>query len=422
MQRGRSITHVNDSVLVDHIQAANRRVLFMAPGVSKAVADALTEAGQRIGQEAVDVIIDMDPEVYRLGYGTVDGLAAIDRAAQGGAVRLCSQPGVRLGVLIADDTTVVYAPTPELIESGAEKPSQPNAIVLDAPPAALASDVGLGAQPTRERTVGLDSVAPVEMEAVRQNLEKNPPARFDLARKVRVYNSYFQFVELELVNCYVSRRKVKLPGYLVGLGANTDLAARFQAQFDLFQGEELAVETGEDDRKITEKSLRKQREVIARNYLISVTGYGMVIAKQQKADFEADVASLRKDVECFMAGVESQVFDHIEKMTKTLVDAFLPSVRQQPPRHFLKYSGRDLTDEKIERLLTEDVGEILAQAVSVAQKMEVRHVYKDIAYEAVQDDKFQVAARKAGLDLDEIFREATAIQEQPAQPTLFDPS
>ena len=51
--------------------------------------------------------------------------------------------------------------------------------------------------------------------------------------------------------------------------------------------------------------------------------------------------------------------------------------------------------------------------------MEVRLVYKDIALEAVQDERFQAAAKKANLDLDVLFSQGTAVPAQPAQPTLF---
>lgn len=278
MQQGSSVIRASDEMMCSLIRNAKQRVVFVAPGVTEQLANALATAIQLLGGEAVNVIVDMDPEAYRLGYGTEAGLAAIAAAAQNSELRLWREPGVRIGLLIADDTTLVFAPTPELIESATERPNQPNAVMLGAPPAGMARDVGLGLQPDQERSVGMDAVSPAELSQVQSELERNPPARFDLARKVRVYSSYFQFVELELVNCYISRRKVKLPGYLVGLSTNPQLASRFQAQFNMFQGNALKVVVSDGQRSISEESLRKDRDAIAHNYFFQVTGYGMVIS------------------------------------------------------------------------------------------------------------------------------------------------
>lgn len=416
MQRGRSITHVNDSVLVDHIQAANRRVLFMAPGVSKAVADALAEAGQKMGHEAVDVIVDMDPEVYRLGYGTVEGLAAIDHAAQGGALRLCSQPGVRLGVLIADDTTVVYAPTPELIESSTEEPSQPNAIVLEAPPAALASDVGLGAQPTRERTVGLDAVQPTQLSSVRSILAENPPLRFDLARKVRIYSNFLQFVELSLVNCFVSRHKAAIPSHLVGLAGNTELESRFRAQFDMADKTAFKVKSEDGKREITEQTLQQARTSIARRFLIPVTGFGIVIVKDRRQEFQKAVDALSSDVAAFERGVVAEFENTVARTSEALVEALLPAVLRNPPDLYLKFLGKP-DETQIKSYLAEDIRGALSRVAPTQGKMEVKVLFKDITYEMIQDTGFLEAAKKAGLDLASLHHEADAVQGQ-LQPEL----
>lgn len=98
----------------------------MAPGVSEKVPDAL---GGRFSQEdklRIEVVLDADPEVYRLGFGTVSGITKLKSHAQTHMFGLRHQPGIRIGILIADDKTLIYAPTPLLIEAGstsAEKTS-----------------------------------------------------------------------------------------------------------------------------------------------------------------------------------------------------------------------------------------------------------------------------------------------------------
>lgn len=128
---GPSVTNIDDERLVALIERATYRVVLLAPGVSEPVARVLTAAWYRLGADAVTVILDIDPEVCRLGYGTLEALQILrDAAAKVGAL-VCRQPGLRIGVIISDDSTVIYSPTPLLIEAGSDQPERPNAIQLD---------------------------------------------------------------------------------------------------------------------------------------------------------------------------------------------------------------------------------------------------------------------------------------------------
>ena len=95
------------------------------------------------------------------------------------------------GLLICDRTRLVFSPAPLLIEAGSQQVERPNAIQLEDVPQCVAADVGLGAKPDLERRVGLDPVAPHQIDEVEKELANAPPARFDLARRVRVFNKRF---------------------------------------------------------------------------------------------------------------------------------------------------------------------------------------------------------------------------------------
>lgn len=77
---GPSICNVNEAVLIAEIGKAEHRLVLVAPGVTKPVADALAKSWQQLGSHAVSVILDVDPEVCRLGYGTLEGLETIQVA------------------------------------------------------------------------------------------------------------------------------------------------------------------------------------------------------------------------------------------------------------------------------------------------------------------------------------------------------
>lgn len=63
----RSITIANDDSLCELISAANRRLIILSPAVSLAVAEAISGRWRMLGPDAVNVILDINPSVYRIG-------------------------------------------------------------------------------------------------------------------------------------------------------------------------------------------------------------------------------------------------------------------------------------------------------------------------------------------------------------------
>ena len=83
MTQPQTFVSAADENLIRYIGEARTRIVFIAPGLTKEVADAL---GNKIvtsndGKLSVTVIIDGDPEVCRLGLGTIEGLQTISEHA-----------------------------------------------------------------------------------------------------------------------------------------------------------------------------------------------------------------------------------------------------------------------------------------------------------------------------------------------------
>ncbi len=72
----------NDLTLTKLIGQAQQRVNLLAPAVSNAVAKALVECLERLGADAVAITLDVDAEVYRLGYGDHEALALLYEATR----------------------------------------------------------------------------------------------------------------------------------------------------------------------------------------------------------------------------------------------------------------------------------------------------------------------------------------------------
>ena len=65
---------VDDQLLIDRIAAVKRRIVFVAPAVSKEVATALGGCLRRADQISITLVLDPDVEAHRIGYGDREGL------------------------------------------------------------------------------------------------------------------------------------------------------------------------------------------------------------------------------------------------------------------------------------------------------------------------------------------------------------
>lgn len=411
-----SITNIDDAKLITVLKGAERRVVFLAPGISEEVAGALADAWSRLGPDAVTVILDVDSEVCRLGYGTLKGLKIMKEAAQQFKARLCHQPGIRIGLLIVDDMAFVYSPTPLLIEAGSTQPERPNAIKLGGVPEPVAREVGLGDHPNVQREIGLDLVTNALLTQVEDDLGRNPPAKFDLARKVRVFSSYFQFVEFELTGCFLSKKKVRIPSELIGLAEDKETRDKLHASFDLVGRTELNAKV--NGNKVTEESLRARRTEIMRKYLISLKGYGSVVLKINKQELEKAVEELRQEVRGFQQQLSKALEARMDTNRKTLVKALLPTVVRNPPERYVKYLGPKPRKEGIQQLLEQDISDAFGRPEALLEQMNVTLVFKDIAYESLVEEDFLRVASMAMPHFESLHQEYEAVRAGEAGKSL----
>jgi hypothetical protein len=323
---GQAITVANDDTLCRLIRAARRRVVLLAPAVSKRVAEALAEQWRALPAEAVSVIVDPDPEVYRLGYGEPEALTLLEEAARQGHRALNRHRGIRIGLLITDEATLVYSPTPLLIEAGPKRGDPPNAVMLGPPPDSVAAELGCGPRGLADRTIGLDRVEPGQIEEIQANLARNPPRRFDITRTERVFNAHFEFVEFELAGTAVHRREVPIPSELMGLAGDEQTRQLLKASFRVV----------DPDDRLSGKHLEAKKALIAKAFLKPLKGYGTAILRTDKARFEQEVATLRTAVDTFKEEIREKLRAAMDKRRQSLQKALLPGVLRRPPKPWVE--------------------------------------------------------------------------------------
>lgn len=395
------VSTVDDSLLVELIGAATRRVVLVSPGVSLPVAEALSKVWRRLKASDVSVVLDVDPEVCRLGYGTEPALMLLQQTAAQLGQTLCHEPGIRIALLIADDRTVIFSPTPLLIESqplsspppdmlaldiGEPRSAsrKPNAIFLGEPPPALASDLGLTSAGAATRSVGLDSVAPSKVESLKADLARNPPISFDIARYERVFNAQIEFVELSVLGCSVSKHTATIPSELLGLAHDEKTRQRLRSSFKVI-GETDTVDAAGT---LSEKAIQEKRKQISDTYLRSLKGYGIAILRTNRTAFEKEINELESLVAAFAAGLKSKLDSIIQRNVTGLVEALLPSVEKNPPRRWTATLGPSPTSKACRQQLTTDLLRIFGRADDLASEMKVSLIFKGVTYQTLTKPDF----------------------------------
>jgi hypothetical protein len=164
----RTFDVASDDKLVDLINQARQRLVIVCPALGEAVVRALAKRLDE-GFPGATVILDADPEVYRLGFGTEAGLDLLRVASERNLFDLRAQQGIRIGVIISDDVTMVFSPVPLLVEAGSTSVEKPNAIILSgAAVEKLAEAAGAGPAETAARQeIGSDAFKPADARAVK---------------------------------------------------------------------------------------------------------------------------------------------------------------------------------------------------------------------------------------------------------------
>lgn len=383
-----SVYRVDDVIISNTIKHATKRLLYMAPGVSMIIVNQLINAWDRIGINNVNIILDVDAEIFRLGYGEIEALTMLEIKAREKGTLISHQAGVRIGLLIADEEVIVFTPTPLLIEGDSKQPDRPNAIRLETLPENVAKDLGLGPQGTLDQKIGKVEALPKEIEKVAEELKLNPPMKFNVAKTILVFNSWFEFVEFELKNCFISRKEVPLKSDLFGLIKGDRAYASLRSSFKLI---------GKDS-KLSEKKIIEKKKKITDQFLIQIKGYGAVILRTKKEEFEKEIIVFEEEIKKFQQEIEKRLDTEIKQNKKTLIAALLPAVKRRHPdrwNKFMSSTDKKGKDNEIEELLHNEISEAFGTAKKLIDEMKVSVVNKGITYELLNDSKFTEACKKA---------------------------
>jgi hypothetical protein len=390
---GRIFAVASDEALVDLINRAKTRLVVIAPALTKPVAEALARRLPDLGELGITVVLDADPEVYRLGFGDEQALEAFRAVSAKNGFDLREQPGVRIGVVISDATTMVYSPVSRNIEAGSVTIEKPNAIILrggegDLIASAAGADNRENPPPQEVGNTALSAGKVAEMQS---NLKANPPKPFDIARKMNIFSSKVQYVEFSVSNYQLTTRKIPLPPELVDV-ADEDLksriTSRIRAPFDGIGKVEVTLTSdGKTETiKVDDRWLRTERKRIEDEYTYPINNFGRVILYNDRGSFDEATTRFRIIIEKYQSALQGKLSASKADFEKRIIDEFEPKWAAKPPALFKRWQMQ-VTADSIRTELQKLAHEIFEGAISFDDP-KVKVLYKNVAPENIRDPTF----------------------------------
>jgi hypothetical protein len=391
---GRAFAVASEERLVELISEARRRLVVISPALTDEVAAALAARLPDLGNISITVIVDADPEVYRLGFGTETALDRLREASDPNMFDLRVQSGVRIGVVISDEITMIFSPVPLLIEAGSTSVEKPNAIVLAGAATSDRLANAAGAGPTEAdvtQEIGTQALTPAAIMAVKQDLKANPPQSFDVARALRIFSSKVQYVELEAENYRFSSRKVPLPPELLSVvddALKSQISSRIRAPAEGLGKLKITIGASEkiETIEVDEKWIDSERKRIEDTYTYTVPRFGRIILSADRKAFDVEMNRFKQILESYHKAILAAVEGVKTDFETRLVNEFLPKWRERPPANFARY-GLEPTDSNLEHQLRNVTQGLLLKAISF-EPPRVRVIYKNVAPESVRDPSF----------------------------------
>lgn len=426
-----TFTSVDDRILQEVIARSRQRLVYIAPGLRLPVAEALVRAMEVIPPDAIHLVFDVDAEVCRLGYGDRDfkGMELLQAAAAKHDLTVNHQPGIRIGLVIADDTTLIYSPTPELIEAESRQPDKPNAICLLAElPVQLAKACAMGAEKHASLEVGKDPIKPAMIEDIKRDLEQRPPKEFNVARIERVFNSMLHYVELRIEDYKLTSRSVSLNPELFGV-RNAEVVQRLTNRYHLFsETDALTVEipafdkdakllTDQPKQKFGARSIDEVRKQIKKRFIMEAGDLGLIILRKDVEEFETQLRLLEAKIKAYKSAVQNVIKSRTDEIVAELLAALRGTLKANPPDHWRsRFTAKTPSDADIDRLFAEEV-RVQVERVNTDFNPRVFHAFKDVTYQTFKDKKFRclLEERFGKVAIETIFSEHDAAPEQKAK-------
>ena len=410
------------SRLADLVRSAQQAVCYAGPGIQLDLAQAMVEVAGRVGKEMLTVSLDFDDRVMRMGYGNVDAVKLLLDAG----IAVQSSPGLRTALVVVDNEGYIFTPTALYLEAEPTDGAASNAVRMSGEqvsqalarlsPAAKTIAIAQAKTPEAKQriealTVDVVSapITPEKLAEVTSSLETAPPVRFDLARQVRVFEPYLQYVELSLTGAAIQRHRMAIPEKIQNLGGSEELENRLRTTFEL-------IEKGS---KLSSKPLEDALNEIRKNFTPSLgKDHGRVVLKAAKPHLVDRLTAFRLKLEAHQKAVEGELQKHLDTSREQIVAYYLPRVMEAMPDAVRGQSlNGEVSEMAAERWLTGQLDRVFPSAESLIQEMKLEERYKDVTFETLNREDFLDSVKDAfpTVDWEKAYSEFKAAGQSEAK-------
>ena len=408
--------------IANFIRTAQDSVCYAGPGIQLEPAKAMVEAVKLLEPAMVTVCVDFDERVMRMGYGDLEAVKLLRDAK----IIVGSVAGLRTALIVVDSEGFIFTPTALYLEAEPNNEAAPNAMRLTRQqvsealarlsPVAKAIAVAQASTPEEKQRVNdlpLEvksiKVDTQEFQKVDTSLKEAPPVRFDLARQVRVFEPYLQYVELSLTGAAIQRHRLSIPPSIQKLGGTKEIEARLHTTFELI----------EKSSKLSSKPLEDELNEIRKNLTRSMgKDHGRVVLKAAKPRLMERMDEFRKRLEAHQKAVKTGLQQHLTDSRQQIVEYYLPRVIENPPDAL---RGQIFTpkpsDEDAKLWLDAELNRVFPSAESLIQEMRLEVHFKDVTFETLNRDDFLVSIKAAypNLDWEKTYHDFKAAGEDEAK-------
>jgi hypothetical protein len=407
--------------IAELIRSAQHAVCYAAPGIQLDLAQAMVETADRLGKEMLTVSLDFDDRVMRMGYGDIDAVTLLLDAG----ISVSSSPGLRTALVVVDNAGYVFTPTALYLEAEPSDGVASNAMRMSGEqvsqalarlsPAAKA--IAVAQAKTPEAKVQIEALtvdvvsAPItvsKLAEVKTSLKEVPPVRFDLARQVRVFEPYLQYVELSLSGAAIQRHRMAIPLSIQKLGGSRDLESRLRTTFDL-------IEKGS---KLSSKPLEDALNEIRKNFTPSLgKDHGRVVLKAAKPYLVERLTEFRTKLEAHQKAVEADLQKHLDTSREQIVAYYQARVIDAKPDALLGQSlNGEISDVAAKKWLNSELDKVFPRAELLIQEMKLDERYKDVTFETLNRKDFLESVKDAfpNVDWDKAYSEFKAAGQSEA--------
>ena len=409
--------------IAELVRTAQHAVCYAGPGIQLDVAQAMVETAQRLGPEMMTVSVDFDDRVMRMGYGDVGAVKLLFEAG----IPVQTSPGLRTALVIVDSEGYIFTPTALYLEAEPTGSGSSNAVRMSREqvaqalarlsPAAKAIAVAQAETPEakqRIEAVTVDVVSapitPKELAEVSTNLKEVPPVRFDLARQVRVFEPYLQYVELKLTGAAIQRHRLAIPASIQKLGGSEELENRLRTTFDL-------IERGST---LSSKPLEDALNEIRKNFTPSLgKDHGRVVLKAAKPRLVERLAEFRAKLDAHQKTVAADLQKHLDASREQIVAYYQPRVIEARPDALLGQSlSGEISEDAAKKWINGELDRVFPSAESLIHEMKLDERYKDVTFETLNRDDFLQSVKDAfpTVDWDKAYEEFKAAGQADSKP------